>query len=392
MSSRPQNLSQHRQRFPAKHIAILQKAYAESANPSQMKKHELSVKLGTTRRRIQVWFQNRRSKDKVRGRSASPQLTLDDENSSMTSPKSESLSGTATLRSPEAVQELDEPSATNASSEDSPNADASPPSPSSRHASSPSDTQKAATPPEQDQQEQQDHQEPQEQHEKHPKQHAADSSSKSEKMLTTMADDSIYAFTYDSDSDSAPLATMVLRPSTTIYQQPQVPQQQSHHHHQHRHHLAITTSTHATQQQQQQQQQQHTELYPAYVFDGSDHHTHHLHTSSWPPSLPSYGYYQHNSIMPLLGHMYSPHMLIHSSAMHDAVHRQYYHHTVDPAVTSNAPQHQRTQQQRVNANSAATSQSLLSHEQPAITQTTHPSDAYPGKNEMKRIPRFSARK
>lgn len=56
-------------RFTTEQQAILCEAYRQTPKPSRQEKHVLAERLNTTFKRVQVWFQNKRAKDK-RERSA----------------------------------------------------------------------------------------------------------------------------------------------------------------------------------------------------------------------------------------------------------------------------------------------------------------------------------
>jgi hypothetical protein len=53
-----------RQRFTTQEISILEKVYQKNGRPSAEMKQNLADKLDTTVNRIQIWFQNRRAKEK----------------------------------------------------------------------------------------------------------------------------------------------------------------------------------------------------------------------------------------------------------------------------------------------------------------------------------------
>jgi hypothetical protein len=53
-----------RQRFPRDQLKTLENLYASNKRPDYEDKEELATRFGTTVKRIQIWFQNRRAKDK----------------------------------------------------------------------------------------------------------------------------------------------------------------------------------------------------------------------------------------------------------------------------------------------------------------------------------------
>ncbi|ORZ16458.1 hypothetical protein BCR42DRAFT_437700 [Absidia repens] len=53
-----------RERFLPEQVSRLEEVFSETQSPTSSLKEQLTKELGTTRRRVQVWFQNRRSKSK----------------------------------------------------------------------------------------------------------------------------------------------------------------------------------------------------------------------------------------------------------------------------------------------------------------------------------------
>ncbi|KAI8089859.1 Homeodomain-like protein [Halteromyces radiatus] len=53
-----------RERFSKHQVQKLEESYARSPNLDPLEKEKLAKELGVERRRIQIWFQNRRSKEK----------------------------------------------------------------------------------------------------------------------------------------------------------------------------------------------------------------------------------------------------------------------------------------------------------------------------------------
>ncbi|KAI9259975.1 Homeodomain-like protein, partial [Helicostylum pulchrum] len=53
-----------RQRFSTEETSILERAFKETPRPSAEIKKDLAYQFGTVPSRIQIWFQNRRAKEK----------------------------------------------------------------------------------------------------------------------------------------------------------------------------------------------------------------------------------------------------------------------------------------------------------------------------------------
>ncbi|KAI8883216.1 hypothetical protein K501DRAFT_133140, partial [Backusella circina FSU 941] len=53
-----------RQRFPRDQLKALESLYNSNKKPSYEDKRRISLKYGITIKRVQIWFQNRRAKDK----------------------------------------------------------------------------------------------------------------------------------------------------------------------------------------------------------------------------------------------------------------------------------------------------------------------------------------
>ncbi|CAO3586472.1 unnamed protein product [Absidia cylindrospora] len=53
-----------RERFLPEQVSRLEEVFSETQSPTSTMKDQLTKELGTTRRRVQVWFQNQRSKSK----------------------------------------------------------------------------------------------------------------------------------------------------------------------------------------------------------------------------------------------------------------------------------------------------------------------------------------
>ncbi|KAG2236622.1 hypothetical protein INT48_000177 [Thamnidium elegans] len=64
-----------RQRFSSEETGILERAFKESPRPTAEMKKDLAVQFGTVPGRIQIWFQNRRAKEKKNSSTSTPQLS-----------------------------------------------------------------------------------------------------------------------------------------------------------------------------------------------------------------------------------------------------------------------------------------------------------------------------